>query len=62
MTIALAILALLFVAAAGFVIAGVYLLLGLAWAFIVCGIMLFGAGIYLRAGLRPPPIEVAPNE
>lgn len=53
MTIAVATLALLFVAGAAFIVVGVHLLVGVAWAFIACGILLFGAGIYLRAGIRP---------
>ena len=53
MSIAIAMLTLLFVFGAGFIVAGVHLLVGQAWAFIACGILLFGAGIYLRAGIRP---------
>jgi hypothetical protein len=53
MSIAIATLTLLFVAGAAFIVAGVHLLVGLAWAFIACGILLFGAGVYLRAGIRP---------
>jgi hypothetical protein len=53
MKAALAILVLLFVAAAGFLVVGVHMLAGMAWAFIAVAILLFGAGIYLRAGLKP---------
>jgi len=44
---------LLFLAAAGFTLVGIHMLAGLAWAFIVLGLLLFGAAIYLRSGLRP---------
>lgn len=48
---AVAVVALLFVAAAAFVIVGIYLLAGLPWAFIAFGLMMFGAAVHLRAGL-----------
>jgi hypothetical protein len=52
-SIAIALVALLFVAAAAFVVAGVHLLAGMAWAFIASGLLLFGAAVYLRSGLTP---------
>lgn len=51
MKIALAIIVLMFVAAAAFVIVGIHLLAGVAWAFIGTGVLLFGAAVYLRSGL-----------
>jgi len=45
--------AMLFLAAAAFVVAGVHMLAGLAWSLIVLGLLLFGAAIYLRSGLKP---------
>ncbi|HEX2654265.1 MAG TPA: hypothetical protein VHN11_11530 [Xanthobacteraceae bacterium] len=51
MKIAIAIVAALFAASGGFVIAGIYLMLGLAWAFIAAGVLLFGAATSLRMGL-----------
>ena len=51
MNTALAFLALLFLAAAAFVVTGVHLLAGMAWAFIALGVLLFAAAIYLRSGL-----------
>lgn len=53
MNIAIAIVALLFLASAAFIVAGVQMLAGMAWAFIALGLLLFGAGVYLRAGLKP---------
>jgi hypothetical protein len=50
---AIAVVVLLFVAAAAFVVVGVHMLVGLAWAFITVGLLLFGAGAYLRTGLTP---------
>lgn len=50
---ALAIVALLFVVGAAFLVVGVHLLAGMAWAFIAMALMLFGAAIYLRSGLKP---------
>jgi hypothetical protein len=49
----IALFVLMLVAGATFVVAGVHLLLGIAWAFIVCGVLLFAGGVYLRAGIRP---------
>lgn len=50
---AVAIVAFLFVVAAAFVIVGIHMLAGTAWALIALGLMLFGAAIYLRSGLTP---------
>lgn len=44
---------LLFLAAAAFTVVGIHMLAGLAWAYIALGLLLFGAAIYLRSGLRP---------
>jgi hypothetical protein len=44
---------LLFLCAAAFTVVGIHMLAGLAWAFIVFGMLLFGAAIYLRSGLKP---------
>lgn len=44
---------LLFLGAAAFTVAGVHMLAGLAWAYITLGLLLFGAAIYLRSGLKP---------
>lgn len=52
MNLALAIVALLLIASAGFVVAGVWLLAGMAWAFLAIGAALFGAGVLLRSGLN----------
>lgn len=41
----------LFLAAAACVIAGIYLLAGLAWALIGSGVLLFAAAMLLRAGM-----------
>lgn len=49
---AVALIALLFLAAAAFIVAGVYLLGGLPWAFIATGLLLFGAALALRSGLK----------
>lgn len=51
MPIALAIIALLFAAAAACLIAGVYLLLGMAWALLASGVLLGAAAFYLRLRL-----------
>jgi hypothetical protein len=51
--LAILFVALLFVAAGAFALAGIYLLAGMPWAFLSVGVMLFGVAIYLRAGLRP---------
>ncbi len=53
MSMAVAVVALLFVAAAGFLLAGIHLLAGMAWASIALGLMLFGAAVFLRSGLKP---------
>lgn len=53
MSVALAIVALLFLASAAFLVAGVQMLAGMAWAFILIGLLLFGAGVFLRMGLKP---------
>lgn len=53
MNIAIALIAVLFVVAAGFVVVGINMLAGLPWAFIAVGLLLFGAGIFLRSGLKP---------
>lgn len=50
---ALAIIGLLFLAAAALVVAGIGMLAGLPWALIALGVLLFGAAIVLRAGLKP---------
>lgn len=52
MSIAIAVVTLLFFGSAAFTVAGVYLLTGLPWAFIALGVLLFGAGAYLRRGLK----------
>ena len=44
---------LMFVAAAAFLVAGVYMLTGLAWSLVAIGILLFGAAMALRAGMTP---------
>jgi hypothetical protein len=49
----IALTVLLFVAAAAFVVAGINMLAGLPWAFIAVGLLLFGAGVFLRSGLKP---------
>jgi hypothetical protein len=41
----------LFVVGAAFIVTGVHFLVGIEWAFIAIGLMLFGAGLVLRAGL-----------
>jgi hypothetical protein len=51
--VAIAIVALLFVAAAASLVVGVHMLAGMAWTFIALGVLLFGAGVYLRSGLTP---------
>lgn len=48
-----AIVAALFVAAAGLVVGGVYLLVGMPWALIATGLLLFGAAVHLRSRLKP---------
>ena len=53
MKIAVALIVLLFIASAGFLLVGINMLAGLAWAFIALGILLFGAAIFLRSGLKP---------
>ena len=53
MRAALAIIALLFLAAGGCLVAGILLLAGLPWALLATGILLFAAAIFLRSGLRP---------
>jgi|KBSMisStandDraft_5_1062788.scaffolds.fasta_scaffold81299_3 hypothetical protein len=53
MPLVVAIIVLLSVGGAAFVIAGVHLLAGMAWAFIVLGLLLFGVAVYLRSGLTP---------
>lgn len=53
MKLALTIIAVMFLAAALLVVAGVHLLAGLAWALIALGVAVFGAAVYLRAGLNP---------
>lgn len=53
MPLALAIVALLFAAAAVCLIAGVYLLLGVAWAVLASGGLLGTAAFYLRLRLSP---------
>ena len=50
---AIALVALMFVAAAAFIVVGIYLLVGLPWAFIAVGLLMFGAAIFLRSGLTP---------
>lgn len=51
MPIALAIIALLFIAGGASLVFGVYLLIGVAWAFIVCGVLLGAVAFYLRLRL-----------
>ena len=53
MKFALALIVLLSVGAAGFVVTGITMLAGLPWAFISTGILMFGAAIFLRSGLTP---------
>lgn len=53
MNTAISIVALLFLAAAACIVAGVQMLLGNAWALISAGVLLFGAATYLRARLTP---------
>lgn len=52
MHLAAAFLALLFLAAAAFIVAGVFMLAGQAWASIAIGLLLFGAAIFLRHGMK----------
>jgi hypothetical protein len=49
---AVAFVALLFLAAAGFVVTGVAMLAGMAWAFVAIGCLLFGAALHLRMVLN----------
>lgn len=49
--VAVALTIILFVVGSAFILTGVHLLAGTAWAFIAIGLMLFGAGLALRAGL-----------
>jgi hypothetical protein len=51
--LAIAIVAFLFLASAACIVAGVQMLAGMAGALIASGLILFGAGAYLRAGLKP---------
>lgn len=51
MGVALAVVGLMFAGAAGFIIAGVYMLCGLPWALISFGVALFVAAAALRSGL-----------
>jgi hypothetical protein len=53
MKLAITLIALLSAAAAGFIIAGIHMLAGMAWAFIAVGLLLFGAAVFLRSGLKP---------
>lgn len=53
MRLAIAFIALLAIAAAAFVVAGIHMLLGMAWAFIAVGLLMFGAAVFLRSGLTP---------
>ncbi|WP_167470404.1 hypothetical protein [Mesorhizobium jarvisii] len=53
MNIAIAFIAVLFVSAAAFIVVGIYLLVGMPWAFIAVGLLMFGAAIFLRSGLKP---------
>lgn len=53
MQVALAVVAVLFLIAGGFVVAGVLLLAGLPWALIATGVLLFAVAAFLRSGLRP---------
>lgn len=51
MTIAIAVVLLLFAASVVALVSGVHMLFGAAWALIALGLLLFGAGVYLRSGL-----------
>ncbi|WP_189400900.1 MULTISPECIES: hypothetical protein [unclassified Mesorhizobium] len=53
MNLAIALIALLSVAAAAFIVAGIFMLAGMPWAFIAVGLLLFGAAVFLRSGLKP---------
>jgi hypothetical protein len=44
---------LLVIASASFIIVGINMIAGLAWAYIALGIMLFGVAVFLRSGLKP---------
>lgn len=48
---AIVFVALIFLASAACIVAGVLLLAGLPWSLIAAGGLLFGAGAYLRRGL-----------
>jgi hypothetical protein len=50
--VAVALVALLFLAAAGFVVAGIAMLAGMAWAFVATGCFLFAAALHLRMVLN----------
>ncbi len=52
MNLAVTVVVAMFVAAAGLMLSGLYLLAGLAWTMIAAGAFLFGAGVVLRAGLK----------
>jgi hypothetical protein len=52
MPVVVALLALMFIAAGGLVVAGVYLVFGLAWSLIASGVLIFGAAVHIRAGLK----------
>ncbi len=53
MGIAIAVVALIFLAAASSLVGGTYILFGLGWALLLLGLLLLGAGVHLRMGLRP---------